>query len=555
MFPDEKVNSGSGYLNRRNFLKTGLTGGIAIAAFPQEAGAKEISPSPLSSPEIKSFELDEVTVAELQKGMSTGKYTAHIITQKYLARIAAIDKKGPALNSIIELNPDALKIADELDKERKAKGPRGPMHGIPVLIKDNIDTADRMSTTAGSLALVGSKPPADSFLVQRLRAAGAIILGKTNLSEWANIRASRSTSGWSGRGGLTRNPYALDRNCSGSSSGTGAAVAANLCAVGIGTETDGSVVSPSSINGIVGIKPTVGLVSRSGIIPISHTQDTAGPMTRTVSDAAALLSAMAAIDPQDNATSESRGKSFADYTQFLDSKGLQGARLGVVRRYFGFHDDVDALMNDAFEAMKKSGAVIIDPADIDALGQLGKAEGTVLQYDLKADLNAYLARLGPNAPVHSLKEIIEFNGRNRKTELAYFGQDTFIKAEARGPLTDKEYIDAREKNLRLSRAEGIDAIMDKYKLDALLAPTEGPAWVSDLVTGDHFLCSSSTAAAVAGYPHITVPAGFVFGLPVGISFFGRAWSEPTLIKLAYAFEQATKHRKPPRFMPTADTRV
>ena len=551
--PDNRESKpDSGHLNRRNFLRTGLTGGIAVAAFPALAGTDEAAASPLSSPEVKSFELDEMTIAELQKGMTTGKYTARSITQKYLTRIAAVDKKGPALNSIIELNPDALKIADELDKERKAKGPRGPLHGIPVLIKDNIDTADRMATTAGSLALVGSKPPADSFLVQRLRAAGAVILGKTNLSEWANIRASRSTSGWSGRGGLTRNPYALDRNCSGSSSGTGSAVAASLCAVGIGTETDGSIVSPSSICGIVGIKPTVGLVSRTGVIPISHTQDTAGPMTRTVRDAAIMLSALAGIDPEDKATEESRGKSFDDYTQFLDPKGLQGARIGVVRRYFGFHGAVDALMNEAFDALKKNGAVIVDPADSDALGQLGDAEGTVLQYDLKADLNAYLARLGPGAPVHSLKEIIEFNERNKKTEMPYFGQETFIKAEARGPLTDKEYIEARDKNLRLSRAEGIDAVMDKFKLDALIAPTESPAWVTDLVTGDHFLCSSSTAAAVAGYPHVTVPAGFVFGLPVGISFFGRAWSEPVLIKLAFAFEQATKLRKPPRFLPTAD---
>jgi amidase len=541
--------------NRRNFLKAGLTAGATVAAFPALAATDEATASPSPDPAVRPFELEESTIADLQNAMDSGKLTAHSITRKYLDRIAAIDKKGPTLNSIIELNPDALKIADELDKERKAKGPRGPMHGIPVLIKDNIDTADRMSTTAGSLALVGSKPPADSFLVQRLRAAGAVILGKTNLSEWANIRASRSTSGWSGRGGLTKNPYALDRNCSGSSSGTGAAVAASLCTVGIGTETDGSIVSPSSINGIVGIKPTVGLLSRTGVIPISHTQDTAGPMTRTVRDAAVLLSALAGMDPEDKATAESHGKSFTDYAQFLDPKGLRGARLGIVRRYFGFHDAVDALMNEAFEALKKSGAVIVDPADSDALGQLGDAETIVLQYDLKADLNAYLARLGPNAPVHSLKEIIEFNVRNKKTELAYFGQDTFIKAEARGPLTDKEYLDAREKNLRLARAEGIDAIMDKFKLDALIAPTESPAWVSDLVTGDHFLCSSSTAAAVAGYPHVTVPAGFVFGLPIGISFFGRAWSEPTLIKLAYAFEQATKHRKPPRFMPTADTRV
>lgn len=541
--------------NRRSFLKTGLTGGAAAIAIPGVASIEETSASPLPSPEVRPFELDEVTIAGLQKGMTTGKYTARSLTQKYLARIAAIDKKGPALNSIIELNPDALKIADELDRERKAKGPRGPLHGIPMVIKDNIDTRDRMATTAGSLALVGSKPPADSFLVQRLRAAGAIILGKTNLSEWANIRASRSTSGWSGRGGLTKNPYALDRNCSGSSSGTGAAVAASLCAAGIGTETDGSIVSPSSITGIVGLKPTVGLISRTGVIPISHNQDTAGPMARTVRDAAILLGALTGIDPEDSVTAESRGKSFQDYTQFLNPKGLQGARIGVVRRYFGFHEGVDRLMSQAFDAMKQSGATIVDPADADALGQLGEAEGIVLKYDLKADLNAYLARLGPGAPVHSLKEIIEYNERNKEKEMPYFGQDLFIKAEALGPLTDRVYIEAREKNLRLSRAEGIDAIMNKHNLDALIAPTESPAWTTDLVTGDHFLCSSSTAAAVAGYPSITVPAGFVFGLPVGVSFFGRAWSEPVLLKLAYAFEQATKLRKPPRFLPVTDVSI
>ncbi|MEI6668304.1 MAG: amidase, partial [Acidobacteriota bacterium] len=473
----------------------------------------------------------------------------------FLDRIGAVDKKGPALNSVIELNPDALTIADALDRERKAQGVRGPLHGIPLLIKDNIDTADRMATTAGSLALVGSKPPADSFLVQRLRAAGAIILGKTNLSEWANIRASRSTSGWSGRGGLTKNPYALDRNCSGSSSGTACAVAASLCAVGVGTETDGSVVSPASICGLVGLKPTVGLISRTGVIPISHTQDTAGPMARTVRDAAILLGALVGIDADDSATAESKGKSSSDYTTFLDGAGMQGARVGIVRRYFGFHDAVDAVMNQALEVLKKNGAVIVDPADNEALGQLGDAEGIVFQYELKADLNAYLARLGSGAPVHSLTEIIEFNQRHAASELAYFGQDMLIKANARGPLTDKEYLDARDKILRLSRKEGIDAIMDTFKLDALIAPTESPAWVTDLVTGDHFIGGSSTAAAVAGYPHITVPAGFVFGLPVGISFFGRAWSESVLLRIAYAFEQATKHRTPPRFLPTADLRT
>jgi amidase len=547
----DNTTSRARQLDRRDFLKTGLTGGIFAATLPGLATADETNSSSPSS-ETKSFELNEVTTAELQAGMSSGKYTSRSLVEKYIARIKSIDRKGPELHTVIELNPDALAIADECDRERKEKGARGPLHGIPVLIKDNIDTADRMATTAGSLALVGSKPPGDSFVVRQLRQAGAVLLGKTNLSEWANIRSSRSTSGWSGRGGLTKNPYALDRNTSGSSSGSGAAVAANLCAVAVGTETDGSIISPASIHSIVGIKPTVGLVSRTGIIPISHTQDTAGPMARTVRDAAILLGTLAGVDPEDKTTLESTGKSFSDYTQFLDAKGLQGARIGVVRRYFGFHELVDELMTRAFEVMKQKGATIVDPADADALGQLDKNESLVFRYELKADMNAYLARLGPDAPVHTLKEIIEFNEHNKKKEMPYFQQEIFIQAEAKGPLTEKEYIDARDNNLRLSRAEGIDTIMDKFNLDALVAPSESPAWVTDLVTGDHFLSGSTTAAAVAGYPSITVPAGFVFGLPVGISFFGRAWSESTLIKLAYAFEQATKHRKPPRFLQTAD---
>ena len=421
-----------------------------------------------------------------------------------------------------------------------------------MLIKDNIDTADKMMTTAGSLALLGSKPLQDSYVAQKLRAAGAVILGKTNLSEWANIRCSHSTSGWSGRGGLTRNPYALDRNPCGSSSGTGAGISANLCAVGIGTETDGSIVCPSSSNGLAGIKPTVGLVSRSGIIPISHSQDGAGPMCRTVRDAAILLGALAGVDPQDSATAASQGKSFTDYVQFCDPNGLRGARIGVARKYFGFNDAVDALMEQSLDAMKKQGATLVDPADIETFGKFDDTELLVFMYELKADLNAYLARLGPSAPVRTLKDIIDFNDRNRQKEMPYFGQDLFLKAEPKGPLTEKAYIDALEKNHQLARTEGIDALMAKYNLDAIVAPTGGPAWLTDLVNGDHVAGGSSNAAAVAGYPNINVTAGFISGLPVGISFFGRAWSEPVLIRLAFAFEQSTKARQAPRFLSTID---
>jgi amidase len=500
--------------------------------------------------EVKSFELDEITIADLQDGMKSGKFTARSLAEKYKARIEEIDKHGPTINSVLELNPDALAIADSLDRERKAKGPRGPLHGIPVLIKDNIDTADKMMTTAGSLALVGSKPQKDSWVAQRLRAAGAVILGKTNLSEWANIRSSHSTSGWSGRGGLTRNPYALDRNPCGSSSGSGAGVSANLCAAAIGTETDGSIVCPSSSNGLAGIKPTVGLVSRSAIIPISHSQDGAGPMCRTVRDAATLLGVLTGVDPEDAATAESSGKSRTDYTEFCDPRGLQGARIGVARKYFGFSDAVDALMEQSLDTMKKQGATLVDPADIETFGKFDESELLVFMYELKADLNAYLARLGPGAPVRTLKDIIDFNDRNRQKEMPYFGQDLFLKAEAKGPLTEKAYLDALQKNHQLARTEGIDALMDKHHLDAIVAPTGGPAWLTDLINGDHVAGGSSNAAAVAGYPNINVTAGFISGLPVGISFFGRAWSEPTLIRLAYAFEQTTKARQAPRFLPS-----
>ena len=545
------MNLRSSLSSRRKFLQNAAIASAATSLYPALGAAREITVSAkVAIPELKPFDLEEITITELQEGMTSGRFTARSLVEKYSARIDEIDKRGPAVNAVIEMNPDAAAIADELDRERKAKGPRSPMHGIPVLIKDNIDTADRMMTTAGSLALVGSKPPKDSFVAQRLRAAGAVILGKTNLSEWANSRSGHSTSGWSGRGGLTRNPYALDRNPCGSSSGTGAGISANMAAVGIGTETDGSIVCPSSSNGLAGIKPTVGLASRAGIIPISHTQDTPGPMCRTLRDAAILLSVLTGVDPDDPATTASAGRTKADYAQFCDPNGLKGARIGVARKYFGISDAVDALMEQALDVMKKQGAVLIDPADIATFGKFDDTEATVFMYELKADLNAYLERLGPNAPVRTLKDVIDFNEHNRQKEMPYFGQELFLKSQAKGPLTEKEYLDAIAKNIQLARTEGIDALMDKNQLDAIVAPTGGPAWLTDLVTGDHFTGGSSNAAAVAGYPNINVTAGHVFGLPVGISFFGRAWSEPTLIKLAYSFEQAIGTRQTPRFLPT-----
>ncbi len=548
--PSTNSDDRASQLTRRKFLGSAALIGAASLA-PTSLAHREATAAP---PDIAPFELDETTVAALQDGMKSGQFTAHSIAQKYLDRIAEIDKQGPAINSVIELNPDALSIADSLDDERNSKGPRGPLHGIPVLIKDNIGTYDRMMTTAGSLALSGFTPTKDSAVAQRLHEAGAVILGKTNLSEWANFRSTHSSSGWSGRGGQTHNPYAVDRNPCGSSSGSGAAVSANLAAITIGTETDGSIVCPSSANGVVGIKPTVGLVSRAGIIPISHSQDTAGPICRTVADAAALLSAIAGIDPDDTATKAPGRKAYPDYTKFLDRGGLRGARIGVVRKLFFLPDKLDPIMKNALDAMKSEGATLVDPAEIGTLDQFGRSENTVLQYEFKADMRAYLAQF-PNAPVHSLKDIIEFNENHYDSELLYFGQEILIESEKRGPLTDKAYLDALAKNHLLARQQGIDAVMDKYKLDALVAPTGGPAWTTDLLNGDHDTGGSSSPAAVAGYPNINVPAGFVFGLPVGISFFGRAWSEPVLIKIAYAFEQTTRVRRAPRFLGTADLKI
>lgn len=539
-------------MKRRHFLQTTAAGCVVTIASPVSALAFE-EPVSETPPIPTEFELEELTISDLQQGLQSGRYSAKQLVEKYSDRIAEIDKKGPALHAVIELNPEAEQIASDLDRERKERGPRGPLHGIPVLIKDNIDTHDRMLTTAGSLALAGgAKPAQDAFVVKKLRAAGAVILGKTNLSEWANFRSSKSSSGWSARGGQTKNPYVLERNPCGSSSGSGVAIAANLGAAAIGTETDGSVVCPSSANSLVGVKPTIGLVSRAGIIPIAHSQDTAGPMTRTVHDAAIILSAIAGIDPRDKATGASRGRAVTDYTQFLDKDGLRGMRLGVARKHFGFNDRVDKLMNDLLAGMKKLGAVLVDPGDIPTSGKFDDSEFEVLLYEFKADLNAYLAGLGPEAPVRSLKDVIAFNEANREREMPYFGQDIMIKAEEKGPLTSKPYLQALRKNHLLTRSQGIDFIMKKHRLDALVAPTGGPSWPTDWINGDHFSGGYSSASAVAGYPHITVPAGYVFGLPVGISFFGGAFSEPKLIRIAYAFEQATKIRRPPRFLEKVD---
>jgi amidase len=507
---------------------------------------------PLTAPPpSRGFELDEISVGQLQDWMTAGRYTSRRLVELYLDRISQIDRAGPRLRSVIEINPDALAIADALDEERKAKGVRGPLHGVPVLIKDNIDTGDRMLTTAGSLALEGAPAPRDAFVVERLRLAGVVILGKTNLSEWANFRSTKSTSGWSARGGLVKHPYVLDRNPCGSSSGTGAAIAASLAAVGVGTETDGSIVCPSAVNALVGIKPTVGLVSRSGIIPISHSQDTAGPMARTVADAAALLTAMTGVDSRDPATASAPAAAHVDYVAALNANALQGARIGVARaQFFGYSPPTDRLVDAAIAEMKAKGATIVDPADIPMAARLDACEIEVLLYEFKANLNIYLAARGPGVAVHSLKELIAFNERERVREMPYFGQELFLRAEGKGPLTAREYLDALSTCQGLARGRGIDTVMTMHDLDAIVAPTLGPAWPTDLLNGDHFLGASSTPAAVAGYPSITVPAGYVAELPVGLSFIGRAWSEARLISFAYAYEQATKHRRPPRFLQT-----
>ncbi|TFW30916.1 amidase [Massilia horti] len=529
-------------MDRRDFVRLGVAAGAAATS------AHVIAAAPHTPAGIL-----EAGVREQQAQMAAGKLTSRALVTQYLARIAAIDKAGPRLASVIELNPDALAIASELDKERAAGKLRGPLHGIPVLLKDNIATGDKMSTSAGSLALDGVRAKRDAFITSRLRAAGAVIIGKTNLSEWANMRSTHSVSGWSGRGGQTKNPYALDRNTSGSSSGSGAAIAASLATLAVGTETDGSIVSPSSICGIVGIKPTLGLVSRSGIIPIAHSQDTAGPMTRSVADAALLLAALAGVDPDDPATADGKGRAL-DYAAALRQDGLRGKRIGVTRNFFGSNDAVDALIEKELAVLKAQGATLVD-VKLPNIDKYGDSELEVLLYEFKPDLAAYFDAYAPHAPVKTMADVIAFNDKHASREMPYFGQEHLIASQAKAGLDAREYKDALANNLRYAREEGIDQIMKEHQLDALVAPTGGPAWLTDYINGDHYGGSFSTPAAVAGYPHITVPAGYTRGLPVGLSFVGGAWSEATLIAMAYAYEQATRHRRPPAFPPTINVKL
>ena len=530
-------------MKRRAFLRAAAVAAAGSALPAWSSCSRRTSVTTSGRPAAGDFPLQELTISQLQSLMQSGEHTSSSLCELYRNRIEAVDRAGPSLRAVVEMNPDAPEIAAALDEERRSRGPRGPLHGIPIMLKDNIDTADRMVTSAGSLALASNVAQRDAFIVQGLREAGAVIFAKTNLSEWANFRSTRSSSGWSARGGQVLNPYALDRSPCGSSSGSAVAVAANLCAAAVGTETDGSVICPSSATGIVGIKPTLGLLSRSGIIPIAHSQDTAGPMARTVADAAALLGAMTGVDEHDPATRSQ--KAHPDYTAFLDPGGLEGMRIGVARNFLGFHEKVDALIDDVVEVLKAGGATVVDPADIATKGEYGDSEYEVLLYEFKEDLNKYLSQTGPDVPVRTLADLIEFNEAHREEEMPYFGQEIFIAAQEKGPLTDIAYIEALSKNHRLTRDEGIDATLREHQLDAIMAASGGPAWCIDLITGDHFLGGSSSPAAVAGYPNITVPAGFVHGLPVGVSFFGTAYAEPTLIRIAYAYEQASKSRRVP----------
>jgi amidase len=532
---------GGKVMHRREFME------VALVAAGATVNSNAVSAA-------ETWDVSEKSVVQLQAAMHAGHINAQQLVRLYLTRIAAIDRAGPLLNSVIEINPQATSIAAQLDAERLIKGPRGPLHGIPILIKDNIATGDLMQTTAGSLALLGIKPPRDAFLVAKLRDAGAVILGKTNLSEWANMRSSRSTSGWSARGGLTRNPYALDRNTSGSSSGSGASIAANLAAIAVGTETDGSITSPSAVASLVGIKPTVGLISRTGIIPISHSQDTAGPMARCVADAAVLLSAMAGRDQSDPAT-ELANQKRSDYTRFLDHNGLRGKRIGIVRSQLSASGDrVAALVESQFPILRDQGATLIEVPEVPNTGKYAESELTVLLYELKAGMTAFFDNYGPQSPIKTLADLIAFNERHQAQEMPFFGQEHFINAQAKGGLDQNEYLDALANNLRYSREEGIDQVLKEHRLDALLAPTGGPAWLTDFINGDSYGSSFCSPAAVAGYPHITVPCGTVHGLPCGMSFVAGAWAEGPLIAMAYAYEQASKRRLPPTFPESVNIR-
>ncbi|MFO8175316.1 MAG: amidase [Longimicrobiales bacterium] len=551
-------------VSRRRFIGTGAAAGGAFvlggagACSPEgagrdDAGTGDSPPAGVRAGEaypVSNFPLEEISITELHAGMVSGRWGSEEITRFYLQRIEEIDRQGPTLRSVIETNPEALEIARERDREREDGNVRGCLHGIPIIVKDNIATHDRMTTTAGSYALEGSIPPEDSGVAKKLREAGAVILAKANLSEWANFRSSRSSSGWSGRGGQCGNPYVLDRNPCGSSSGSGAAASASLCAAAIGTETNGSIVCPANANGVVGIKPTVGLVSRSRIIPISHTQDTAGPMARTVRDAAMVLGCITGVDPDDPATAAGADHARTDYTPFLDPEGLQGKRIGVATQYSEGHEAVEDLFGQALQVMRDAGATVIDIPTVEAWRQMGRHSGNVMRYEFKADLNAYLEGLGPGAPVKSLEEIIAFNEAHADVEMPWFQQEIMHQAQDRGPLTEPEYQEALREMQRLSRDEGIDAVMAEHRLDAIVAPTGSPAWTTDLINGDRFHMGSSSPAAVSGYPNITVPMGFFTELPVNISIWGRAWSEPELLAIAYAFEERTRHRRPPRFIPT-----
>jgi amidase len=527
-------------MDRREFL----VAATAVAT----AGAEQTTPASTSTSAAHALPgaLEELSLADIAAAFTDERMTSQQLTQRYLARIEKLDRRGPSLGSVIEINPRALEIASALDAERKTRGARGPLHGVPVLIKDNVETSDHMMSTAGSLALSGWYAPKDAPLVERLRAAGAVILGKTNLSEWANFRSTHSLSGWSGRGGQCRNPYATDRTPSGSSSGSAVAVSANLCAIAVGTETDGSIVSPASINGIVGLKPTVGLVSRRGIAPISHSQDTAGPLTRSVRDAAVMLGIMAGLDTADAASAAVGDRFQTDYVRYVDPKGLAGARLGIARKFFADNAPLNGFLETCIATLKAAGAVIVDPADLPMHGSTGAPEQEVLLYEFKADLNAYLKRLPPTFPVRSLAALIRFNEAHKETEMPLFDQELLRQAEAKGPLTEKAYKDARATCLKATRSNGIDAVLAQHKLDAMVTLTAGPAWLIDTVNGDSDTGGCSSPAAIAGYPHITVPAGLFRGLPIGLSFFGAAFSEPTLIKLGSGFEAVAHGRTPPR---------